>query len=388
MSVGLLIGSFAGLSNPAAAAALQASHAKPVPVEWEGKKYAVDELPEALSDASIKAILGWAQWAGDNDYRMSLTDDQRVLVVQHERRKPKDSFKLIEETAAIVDALLPAPAREEEDSQTTKRGETPVPIYDEDGTWTWKWEDDGGPLETDTAVILQLRSEPAQVAAVEKLTRDFDYLAEWGASAAARAGFSLERPLCSAWLESANGQEEWDPDHELINRVANMLVLRRFGQLPFWLQQGIAWHVEWESKETLYCYPYRAEFVYESEHSTWPTLLKQEFKERKDDPMALAEVAEWHRGTFDRERARKAFGFARFVAEHHADKFSAILEDLRLNRDANGRFFKEDGSWTRIPGWEVPIKDQDAIFAKHLGDDYLSEASEYFAKGKSYRPPS
>lgn len=357
------------------------------PVLWKGKKYDFDELPAELTPAARKAVLGWARWADLNDCGLALTDDQRVLLIQNERRKPKKAFKSIEETAAIVDDLLPVPERPDEERTLGVDGAS-APVHNEDGSWSWSWEDGVAALETDTAVILQLRGENDQVEAVEKLARDFEYLRDWGEYARQLVGFSLERPLCAAWLETAAGQEEWEPEHELINRVSQLLVLRRFGQLPFWLQQGLAWHVEWEVKEAIYCYPYRAEFVYASEHRAWPTLLRQEFKGGKREPLELGEVADWKRGVFDRPSARKAFGFARFIAQHHPESFSPILEDLRLFRDEHGRVTQANGNWTRIVGYEVPEADQHRIFAEHLGEDYLDEASEYFAKGKSYRPPS
>ena len=60
---------------------------------------------------------------------------------------------------------------------------------------------------------------------------------------------------------NAAGMEEWSPDHEIVNRVAQLLFLRRFSQQSFWLQQGIAWCAEWGYDSSLYCFPYRHEFI-------------------------------------------------------------------------------------------------------------------------------
>jgi hypothetical protein len=359
------------------------------PLEWRGKKYEVEALPGDLNESARNTFLGWSAWADANDYRLTLTDDQRLLLVQSSRRKPAEALKAIAKVAEIVDTLLPAPPREEDSTLHVESGADapPPPAPDPTGAWQWEWEDDGGPLETATAVILQLRNEADQRAALAKLRLDFPYLTEWSHSAAEQVGFSLERPLCAAWLESADGQQEWNPEHELSNRTTQLLVLRRFGQLPFWLLQGLAWHVEWELHGEIYCYPYRAEFVWATEHGAWPSVLKQEFDDRKDRPFQIAEVADWRRGVFVNESAAKAFGVVRFLAQHRAPVLPGFLEDLRLHRDREGRQDHGDGSWSRIPGYEVPAADQQRLLEERAGADVRQEISEFFRRGKSYRAP-
>jgi hypothetical protein len=362
-------------------------------LNWKGDRYEVDELPEELTPAALDAYRGWAAWAEAHDYELHLTDDQRVLLVQHSRRRPRAALELIAEVTERFDALLPSPEREEEeldpDVVRVKPGEEPPPPPEpEPGeAWSWKWVAEGGPLDSDTAVILQLRSEEDQASVLEKLAADFDYLRQWAKYAGNRAGFSLERPLCAAWLESAEGQEEWDPEHELINRTTQLLTLRRFGQLPFWLVQGIAWAVEWDMREALYCFPYRAEFVFESEHGAWLDDLENTFEERKDDPLGLDEVGGWTRGTFEAEPARRAFGLVHFLAEYRPETLSPFVEHLRVYRDEHGRRDLGDGSWERIQGYEVPVEEQQRALLEIAGDDVLEEATEFFWRGRRYRHP-
>ena len=67
-------------------------------------------------------------------------------------------------------------------------------------------------------------------------------------------------------MENPAGMEEWDIENELVHRLAHLLLLRRFGQQPFWLTMGFSWYVEKEMRGAIYCYPYRSGFVWASEH--------------------------------------------------------------------------------------------------------------------------
>lgn len=376
------------LVNPSAAA----DSDRIAPLAWRGKRYDLDELPADLAPSALDAYVGWAAWAEEHDYQLTLTDDQRLLLIQHERRRPRAALKLIAETAELVDRLLPLPERPEVEDDGTVRvapGEAPPapPVVEPGESWSWSWVEDGGPLETATAVILQLRNEDDQRAALAKLSSDFDYLVEWASTAHERAGFSLERPLCAAWLETAEGQEEWDPEHELINRTAQLLIQRRFGQVPFWLLQGLGWTVEWDLRETLYCFPYRNEFVFEAEHDQWPNDLRREFDDRQEEPLDLSEVARWRRGGFEADPARKAFGLVRFLAQYRPEALTPFVERLRLFRDEHDRLDRGDGSWTRIHGYEVPVEEQQRALLEIAGEDVLLEASTAFRKGVRYRHP-
>jgi hypothetical protein len=343
-------------------------------LEFDGRKYASTELPESLTPGARSAYAAWASWAAENDYRLSLSADQRVLLAQHERRNPRAALARIAEVGELVDQLLPLPDRPTEEPVTD----------DEPGSWSW--EDDGDALEWGTAVVLQLRDEDDQRALIERLAADFSYLRGWAASAGARAGFTLERPLCAAWLEEAEGQQEWDPEHELVNRTAQLLTLRRFGQLPYWFTQGLAWTVEWTLFDSIYCYPYRSEFVWADEHRRWPADLEQLFEDR--GPLRMAELASWRRGLYQGEPARLAFGTVRFLADHRRPSLAPFAEALRLLRDREDRLDRGDGTWTRIAGYEISPDAQERLLREAAGSDVLEQASEYLRKGKRYRPPT
>ncbi|MEO0650328.1 MAG: hypothetical protein AAFZ65_06585 [Planctomycetota bacterium] len=357
------------------------------PLTWNGDDYEATELPEELIASAGEAYRGWAAWAATHDYKLTLSADQRVLLVQQERKKTKKKLALIEDVLEYFDELAPLPEREvEEPTGPTSGGGDAEGEAAEDGTWSWEWEDDGGPLETATAVILQLRNEKDQRSVIDKLVSDFPYLEEWSRRAGLQAGFTLERPLCAAWLDTALGQEEWDPDHELINRTTQLMLLRRFGQLPYWLVQGSAWAAEWQLREALYCFPYRTEFVYATEHSAWLDMLKSDFKRRDDEPLALDEITSWRRGVWDGGAARKAFGLVWFLQAHRPGALSELAEALRIYRDEHNRLENADGTWNRIPNWEVPSKEQQRVLFEAAGEDALVEASRFFERGKRYKP--
>ena len=353
------------------------------PLLWRDEKYEADELPPGLMEGALHAYTGWAGWAAKYDYRLALSDDQRILLVHHARRIPRSDLELVAATQAMFDDFLPLPDRTDEASAEEAEPQDYVPGDD----WTWEWEDDGGPLETSTGVVLELRNEADQRAVISKLQNDFPYLEGWAQTAINQVGFSLERPLCAAWLEEAAGQEEWDPEHELINRTTQILTLRRFGQVPFWLLQGIGWAVEWEMRGSLYCFPYRSEFIFEVEHDAWLDLLSDDFEDRKQEPLEITEVSSWRRGKFNASPGRKAFGLVRFLQKYRSDALPAFVERLRLHRDEHDRIDLGDGNWKRIPGYEVPAEDQQQALLEVAGEDVLIEATEYFRKLSRYRPP-
>lgn len=348
------------------------------PLTWRGEQHELAVLPEELSDGARAAVETWGAWAVERGYRLDLNEDGRVLLVHDmKKRVLANRRKRIAETTRLVDELLPAPVRADEAAQPTR------PPKAATGGDAWTWEDDGPPLDTETAVLLQVKSQSDYASVVDKAAQGNEYLAGWVDGAKTLPGFLLERPLCAAWSEDAPGQEEWNIENELVHRLAQLLLLRRFGQMPFWLSMGVAWHVESEIQDGIYCFPYRDGFVWASEHGDWDRDLKQAFKKTKS--LGFDELASWKRGSYEPDKARTAWGAVAFLARHRPHALGPILEDLRLLRDEKG-IVHHGNSWERIPGFEVSAEDQLAVFRTHAGDDFLDELLRFFQKGKRYKP--
>ncbi len=206
-------------------------------------------------------------------------------------------------------------------------------------------------------------------------------LADWTLDAKKETGFVLLAPLCGAFLESAPELKEWSPAHELVDRAAQLLFLRRYGEQPFWLQQGVAWAAEWAFDNTLYSFPYRREFVYAAEHGAWPNDLRNTLAARADKPLQLQEFALWRRGRWDAERAHLAFGMASFLATQPGTKLAAALDELRRFRDEDNRKDDGGGNWHRDPAYEITAEKQLAVFEQHLGPKLMERLTAFLAKG-------
>ncbi len=213
------------------------------------------------------------------------------------------------------------------------------------------------------------------------------YLKPWLETAKTYTGFTLEKPLIGAYIELASGQEEWDPDNEVVNRVAQMLFVRRFSQQPYWLVQGMAWHIEMKLRKGIYCFPYRSGFIFATEHTGWDAALKNMFLERAAEPLRLDEFAHWQRGSYSDSLAKVSFGLAEFLSRYHKDSLSAFVESLRLFRNEHNRVDLGGGTWERKANYRIPDADLQRLLAEHFGANVLQDATEFFRSGKRYRLP-
>src|SRR5439155_14982820 len=94
------------------------------------------------------------------------------------------------------------------------------------------------------AAMIVVRDEKEYGTLLDRLAKSKPALKTWIEIARKQTGLVLEEPLSGAYVENAAGQEEWNADHELLNRVVQLMCLRRFGQQPNWIVQGIAWNAE------------------------------------------------------------------------------------------------------------------------------------------------
>lgn len=335
-----------------------------------GKKVALTELAGSLSDDVSETTARWAAVAESIDAGLHVVADGRVLLVTHStKRKLKKELGLIEDTLEMVDDLLPerpVATIEGADKPSSKRMPDP--------------EDEG------TLVLLQPKNDKEYGQLLEEVVKGERYLQAWKDSARRLPGFTISRPAVAMWIELLDGQEEFDIRNELVHRLAHLAVARRFGELPYWLQTGLSWHIEEELLGAIYCFPYRDEFVWATEHTSWDKDLAREFKKAKGSESFFRDLAGWKRGSYRSDEARQAFGIARFLMEHHREDAPQLLSNLFHLRATKG--VKSAGrGWELIPGWEPEANDQRAEFERVLGEGILSEAAKYFAKGKRYKKP-
>lgn len=362
-----------------------------VTVTWKGKSYAAEKLPDTIEEAPKRAIAEFAPWAKERGYRFDFDAQGRVMLVSKRGSTPDSRLRTLAKVETWFDALFPAqpksPSTGADAPKPKDAGgggipedpEAPPPNAKPGSDTPSSWGSGSNGADEHTAVMLVVRDPKDYAALIDALAAKRSYLAAWQATAKKLPAFVLEEPLCGAYLEKAEGQEEWSPEHELVNRTAQLLVLRRFGQQPNWLVQGLGWEAEMAFDGTLYCFPYRDQFVYAVEHGAWPNELKNAF-EGRTEPLRLQEVASWQRGRFEPEPARLAWGLVHYLASTSRAKLPLVLEDLRRFRDEHDRRSTGATTWERIAGYEVPTADQQALFEKHLGPDFLKAASASFKK--------
>jgi hypothetical protein len=382
-----------------------------VVVRWRGEDYRSIELPVEMSEAARSAIDVWSEWGEKRSYRMDLSRDGRVLLVSPLRNSQNErQMGLVERVIELFDDKLPAPAEravigaplpgepgapavEEEPSEDEPLPDDPEEepnpwgdLSDEltgdgsRGAWTksWAWGAGTVPPDTETIVFFVVRKQMEYRSILSRLAEMAPYLEEWVIDAAVTGGFTLQEPLTGAYVELTDGREEWSPAGELVNRIAGLLLLRRFGQQPYWFTMGWSWTAELEIRGGIYCFPYRDEFVFATEHSGWKGVLGSQFQSRKRPTLVLDEFASWRRGTYLDACARLSWGTVNYLLHRHPDELPDILEALRVLRDKENRVRVSETDWERDRFYTIPLETLDRILREHLGPTYLRDAADFF----------
>jgi hypothetical protein len=238
-----------------------------------------------------------------------------------------------------------------------------------------------------TAVLFELAGPRSFASVTGYLAEKQPRLAAWAEAAPRATGFLLEDPLCAGWLREMPGSEVWSPENELVNRLARLLVVERFGRQPQWLAQGLAWHVELEVCKDVYCFPFREGFVSKKEHRSWPRRLAELTAERGERPIEMSELTGWARNTWNEQSAALAWGAATMLAEHYEEELPRVLAAFAAERVKEGRDVAADGSWTWKPDWELPAERERELLDAELGVDFLAELGRFASRPKGYRRP-
>jgi hypothetical protein len=324
-----------------------------VPMSWRGRRFDSAQFPEGMPDRVRAAVDLWSPWATKAGYRFDCDDEGRVLLATRRTGGKGDAqLRIVKRAEGWYDGLFPITASD----------------------------------ETPAALMLVLRDEKAHAEALTFVGKIAPELAGWAGKAAGKElGFVLGEPLCGAFVEAALGLKEWNPDHELLPRTVQVLLLRRHGALPHWLAQGLAWEAERTLLGSIWCFPHRSGFVAKTEHEAWPGELAKELANEALTVFSVEALANWRRGTYDGESARHAWGIAHYLAREKADVLDDALGDLRAFREAKGRTTHEDGSWELVPGYEIPAAAQAEILAKRFGESWIAEARAWSLRNAAVR---
>lgn len=324
-----------------------------VNVRWQGKTGTSAALPAGFPEPAHAALGACEAFCKRAGYRADADATGRLLLVTSEKGSRADEeLRQLAKVSAWFDAHFPA--------LVDPKAEKTEPVC---------------------ATLFVVRNPEDYALLLAHLADTSPMLAEWIPQARKETGFVLGQPLCGAYLEDAPGMEEWSPVHELVDRAAQLFLLQRHGELPYWIQQGAAWAAEWAYDGALYSFPYRHEFVLATEHTAWPGEIKAALKARAQKPLELAEFGQLRRGSWDPERAKLAFAAASFLALQPGDKLARALSELAAFRSENNRTYKDDGSWTSDPLYEIPNEKQLELLEAALGPKLMERIGAFAAKG-------
>lgn len=382
------------------------------PIHWGERLVDLAALPADLPPAAGAALRAWHPWAVGHAYRLDLDRDGRLLVVTRAANERAPAFlELAHKVVERFDRELPAPevrlaakgpelARPKPAPPKPAAGDKPLPEDPEDpeGGHPWTlappqpaqettsapvvttWGAQGQPLDTQTMVLFVLFDEDDFQSLLKELARGFPFLERWAREAHVQQGFVLGEPLTAAYLENPSGVEEWNPENELVNRMARLCLERRFGMLPNWFVQGYAWHQEIAELGGVYVFPWRDEFVYATEHTGWDDLVRNRFLKTRPKP---ADFLGWKRGKYRDPEAKASWGMCEYLLAKERAKLPALLDQLRVFAEEHGRIEEttaERATWRRDTDYEIPLAEQQKLLTQALGADYLERAALYFRK--------
>ena len=328
-----------------------------------------DELPETLEISVRAGIEHWMPWCEAADYRVDIEQDGRVVLISKKNDKRAEKLmELVRETLAAFDRILPSV--ELDPTETFLEAEWGVGEIVPD---------------RDPVVLFELDRPDHMSSLLDHVRQESPRLSSWAQAQKGKTGFMHDHVLSAAWLSAPPELElgtVWRPQNELVNRLARMLLLRRFGAQPHWFKMGIAWRVEQEVMGDIYAFPGREEFVGVGEHTGWKNELKSAFKKRKKKPLDPSEFAGWGHGEWHMPSAQISWGLVRYLIEKQPEALPLIAEDFRKNAKAGSRVTHSDGRWELKNDYRISLEDQRAMIEARAGDQVFKDATEFFRKGR------
>ncbi len=326
-------------------------------IRYRGKNYAFDKLPEELGAPARAAIEQWLPWVEEHDFCPLLSADQSTLLVLPKKSLLSKREKLLEEVVERFNELAPLPGEAPREARPRHSGQD-LPA---DALESLPGRD------AETAVLVELMGP--------KLSEELGtYLAQLHPDLRGWASTSLIGGVLS------DGQEEYEPENEVVHRLTRTLLARRFGLLPYTVQAGLAWALEEELCGDHYCFPFRDDFIFATEHGAWSADLKARFHSRRKEPLTAQELFEFRRGTFELEPAQAAFGLGRYLIEERPEDLPKLLEALR--KEWERTVIRIDGSnWSYHPDQTIAPARVAEVCAEVLGDDFAQVLTDYFRKG-------
>ncbi len=320
-----------------------------------------DDYSRAAQDAEMF----WEEWAAtqsrdgglEKKYSSTTVEDGRVAIWYPRGARTSKLKSRSGKTVSAFDKLFPPDERE------------------------------AGAKPRRTAVLFPIAGPKSFASITGHLGRKVPRLAGWAEAAPRGVGFLLEDPLVAGWLMKVPTSEVWNPENELVNRLARLLIIERYGRLPHWLAQGLAWEFELRVCKDVYCFPFRTGFVSKKEHKSWPMRLPAAMTARGEKQVTVEGLSGWPRNTWNEELAVLSWGAAALLVGHYDEELPRVFAAYAAVRFAEGRTTAPDGSWEWIPDYEIPPAKELEILNRELGVDFNAELTRFARKPKGYRRP-
>lgn len=354
-------------TQPLGPVAASPAAAKPK-VRFQGKNHAFDKLPDEVGKAARASLDLWLPWIESHDFYAVLSADQSTLLVLPKKSLVSKREKLLENVLERFNELAPQLESLTDEARPNWPGQD-LPAAALESL-------PGGDQET--AVLVELMGPKLSDELGEYLAQIHTDLRGW-ASTSLLGGVVSDVPPLSVTVDG-DGQEEYEAENEVVHRLVRTLLARRFGLLPYAVQSGLAWALEEELCGDHYCFPFRDDFIFETEHGAWSADLKARYRSRRKEPLTAEELFEFERGTFDLEPAQAAFGFARYLIEERPEDLPQLLDALR--REWASTVIRVNGSnWEYQPDQEIAPLRVAEVCAEILGQDFAQDTTDYFRKG-------
>jgi len=327
-------------------------------VHWRNETFAPGDWPLGLPERARARIDEWAEWAGAAGYRIDVDDSARVLhlcLAKFNKSVGRES-DLVDGTLAAIDELLGTA--------------TPAPTS-------------GRAAETPVVVLVRAHDADDYTDLLQHVARRRPQDLVFLRAAESLPGVRLWKPSVSVWIDDDLEREEWRADNELVHQLATMLVRARYGEVPHWLEAGVAWNAELAVCRSIYCFPGRSGFVSAGEHKGWESALKKDVAKLEGN-LAPEDFDAWQRGAWDERHAPLAWGMVTFLAEHRPGRLGPILQDLGSYQAALVKSVSQSANSQERPHTAVSVQQQ--AFRRWAGEDVYAECTRFLRAGSRYRP--
>lgn len=170
------------------------------------------------------------------------------------------------------------------------------------------------------------------------------------------SGTVIESPLVGVVIQEPEESDEYLPHHELVKKEVELLLFKRFGPLPFFVEEGVAWCFEWGEFGELRTFTGRTEFIGKDDpaYGGWSHARDVLFQAGRgfrfeSDVDVMKRLRKWRSDEYRDDLAAASFALTRCLLEHHGDQSSEILARWgAATCEQRGRL-AADGGWRLDP---------------------------------------